>query len=179
MIYLHVDDFVDGSSKLHGKLETWENAKLLLKTAVEELQKTNEKVTLALTDTINDSDIEEEDKEPPKKKEKSSLFDKIEQKRLLAQKSSKVNDEMERYFDLTPEPPLSEPLCFWKKQAERFPTLAKLAKIYLSMPASSGAVERLFSTAGALARSRRARLTISNMEKSLCVRQHLMNKLDS
>jgi hypothetical protein len=40
------------------------------------------------------------------------------------------------------------PLKFWKSNQYKFPLLAKLAKKYLGIPASSAAVERMFSIAG-------------------------------
>jgi len=40
------------------------------------------------------------------------------------------------------------PLLFWKLNENRFKELSKLAKKYLGVPASSAAVERMFSICG-------------------------------
>jgi hypothetical protein len=67
------------------------------------------------------------------------------------------------------------PLVFWKQNKERFPHLARLATTYLTFPATSGGVERLFSVAGAIGRARRAKLTTNTMEMLLCYRQQILN----
>ena len=66
----------------------------------------------------------------------------------------------------------TNPLTYWKaKEAEnRFPTLCRMARKYLAFPASSGSVERLFSIAGAICRSRRARITMKTLSNILLYR---------
>ena len=39
-------------------------------------------------------------------------------------------------------------MAWWNMNEHRFPKLAKLAKIYLGIPATSASSERLFSKAG-------------------------------
>ena len=51
-------------------------------------------------------------------------------------------------------------LAFWKKNEENFPRLAILARKYLSVQASSCAVERMFSIAGHIFSVKRRRLGI-------------------
>ena len=51
------------------------------------------------------------------------------------------------------------PLFFWKSNASKFPTLCKLAKRYLSFPASSAPVERIFSSTGKIFRADRCKLS--------------------
>ncbi len=46
---------------------------------------------------------------------------------------------------------IDKSLDYWRLNAPKYPRLAKLAKHYLSIPASSASVERLFSTAGYIA----------------------------
>jgi hypothetical protein len=72
------------------------------------------------------------------------------------------------------------PLEFWrsKETQSSFPALTKLARIYLSIPATSGDVERLFSVAGALQRARRARITTNHLEALLLVREYRSAKYD-
>jgi hypothetical protein len=49
-------------------------------------------------------------------------------------------------------------LDFWKTYETRFPALSNLARKYLSIQASSAAVERMFSIAGHIHSLRRRRL---------------------
>jgi hypothetical protein len=51
-----------------------------------------------------------------------------------------------------------DPLKFWSDNAIHFPILATLAKKYLSVPASTAAVERMFSIAGHIFSIKRRRL---------------------
>lgn len=44
------------------------------------------------------------------------------------------------------------PLQYWKENEYKFPILAKLAKIYLIVPATSVAVERFFGIVGKILR---------------------------
>ena len=56
-------------------------------------------------------------------------------------------------------------LDWWKRHEQRLPKLAQLAKKYLAVPATTGSVERLFSTAGAVGRARRSRLTAKSLKE--------------
>lgn len=55
-----------------------------------------------------------------------------------------------------------DPLIFWKGNEHIYPRLSKLAKQYLSMPATSVPVERLFSVAGELISKKRNSLNPEN-----------------
>jgi hypothetical protein len=52
----------------------------------------------------------------------------------------------------------SNPLRWWQERARSYPTLCSLALTYLSIPASSASVERIFSRAGITMAPRRNRL---------------------
>ena len=55
------------------------------------------------------------------------------------------------------------PIVWWKENSSRFKTLAKLARKYLCIPATSVPSERLFSTAGCVVTARRACLDPDNI----------------
>jgi len=116
------------------------------------------------------------DSEPKQKKPKYGNMFQLRKK--IIGKGKKVTSELEQYLAL----PLEEdenanPLEFWERNEKVFPTLSLLAMQYLSMPASSGSVERLFSIAGAIARERRARIKTLLMEKTLSVREFYRHSL--
>lgn len=79
--------------------------------------------------------------------------------------------ELDRYLSSTST--ADDVLAYWHKHGETFPRLAKLAVVCLGVPASSGAVERLFSTAGALQRARRASLAPRTVEQLVLVSEHI------
>eukprot|EP00523_Entomoneis_sp_CCMP467_P012679 CAMPEP_0168790654 /NCGR_PEP_ID=MMETSP0725-20121227/13527_1 /TAXON_ID=265536 /ORGANISM="Amphiprora sp., Strain CCMP467" /LENGTH=460 /DNA_ID=CAMNT_0008841097 /DNA_START=39 /DNA_END=1421 /DNA_ORIENTATION=- len=59
----------------------------------------------------------------------------------------------------------SDTLGWWKERATHFPTLAKLAKMYLAIPATSAASERVFSLASRVMRELRGRLNPKLLSK--------------
>ncbi|XP_037118152.1 E3 SUMO-protein ligase ZBED1-like [Syngnathus acus] len=64
------------------------------------------------------------------------------------QLSQAVQKEVLQYFGEQPLSKKENPLPWWRTNAARYPTLAKLAKSFLGIPATSTSSERLFSTAG-------------------------------
>lgn len=113
---------------------------------------------------------------PPPFKRRKSVFDFINKVKESNPTTLKAKEsEVDVYMKLETIDQTVSPLIFWGINQELYPNLAKLARQYLSMPACSGSVERLFSISGSLARARRSRLTISNVEKLLCCQQHIAN----
>jgi len=116
------------------------------------------------------------DYQPVQKKKKfSSMFDYVDE--INASRPSTVFQEIEECLKLPLQPFSKQPLGFWEANEKTFPILAELASKFLVIPATSGAIERLFSVAGALGRARRSRITVSLMEKCLMMRQHLVNSI--
>lgn len=56
-------------------------------------------------------------------------------------------------------------MIFWAQNEKQYPRLAKLAKKFLSAPATSVSSERMFSTSGAICSDKRSRLLPDNLEK--------------
>lgn len=81
--------------------------------------------------------------------------------------STRQNDSVESMleeFDAVVKDcnPSTDPLVFWKKHEKSFPSLAVLARKYLSVQASSAACERLFSLSGHIFSCKRRKLNIRN-----------------
>ena len=80
------------------------------------------------------------------------------------------DSEIESY---SRQPTLSDdtdPLQYWKMAQQKFPNLSRIAIDVLSLPASSAAVERIFSIAGKLFRPDRCRLTTKHFEQLMFIR---------
>ena len=54
-------------------------------------------------------------------------------------------DELDRYLALPVAPKGTDALAWWKAHERLFPNLAKMARQFLGSPASTAAIERLFS----------------------------------
>ena len=72
-----------------------------------------------------------------------------------------VDTEISRYLLSTPfsaSTPSQVILDWWKSNQVHFPILARMARIYLAIPATSAPVERLFSDLGNIITLKRSRL---------------------
>ena len=80
------------------------------------------------------------------------------------QQFQEVQREVLQYFGEHPLSKKENSLPWWRANASRHPTLAKLAKSFLGIPATSTPSERLFSAAGNIASKRRASLTSDHVD---------------
>lgn len=78
--------------------------------------------------------------------------------------SEMVRNEVLMYFGEQCIARDKSPLQWWKENAARFPTLAILAKSYLSVPATSTPSERVFSAAGNIVTKKRASLSREHVD---------------
>ena len=68
------------------------------------------------------------------------------------------------------------PLEWWRKSEERFPTLADLAKKLLCIPATSVESERIFSVAGNIVTRKRSCLKPENVDMLVFLNKNLPSK---
>ena len=98
---------------------------------------------------------------PPAKKSKISFFDDLmPNSATIGDSENNVNSVVENWIE------------FWKNNENQFSFIAKIAPNYLSIPASSAPVERLFSIAGKIFWPERCRLTDKNFETLMFVRSN-------
>ena len=71
--------------------------------------------------------------------------------------------QIDEYLSIEYDPEV-ELNSFWLRKKSKFPDLYELALKFLSIPASSGPVERIFSYSGYINRPHRSRLTTKNLE---------------
>ena len=75
------------------------------------------------------------------------------------QQASAIDREINTYLDWPTDCFADDALLFWKEKQKEFPNLKRLARRYLSISASSVAVESMFSTTGYIINSRRSSLS--------------------
>ena len=81
-----------------------------------------------------------------------------------------INTEIQTYLN---EPCLSDDsdaMAYWKGHEDMFSHIAKVAKRYLAVPASSASVERAFSIAGKIFRPDRCRMSDANFETLMFIK---------
>ena len=78
---------------------------------------------------------------------------------------------MASYLAEPPIPIYQSALIWWKANCNRWPRIAKLAREMLCIPASSVPCERVFSGAGLVISSDRARLKPKTAEALIVLRQ--------
>ena len=79
---------------------------------------------------------------------------------VVLESKDSIDTLIENYTKIIGETSYTDPLVFWKKYEFILPELAKLAKKYLSIQASSAAVERMFSISGHIFCHKRRRLSV-------------------
>jgi hypothetical protein len=88
---------------------------------------------------------------------------------------STVGSEIERYLRLPQIPVIDSSgkdqdiLDWWRHEAPDFPHLSKMARQFLSAPASSASVERLFSSAGKMHDDLKKNTSEETLESQLIV----------
>lgn len=80
------------------------------------------------------------------------------------------SDEYQAYLSLPQIAGEDDPLEWWKQNAQQFPNLAKMARDFLSIPATSVPSEQAFSTAKNLITDKRNRLVGKTVRMCLCLK---------
>ena len=80
--------------------------------------------------------------------------------------------EVQDYIESPCLPEDANPLEYWLDNQSKYPTLALLAKRYLSVPASSAPVERLFSIGGKILRNERCSMSDRTFERLMFVKNN-------
>ncbi len=115
-------------------------------------------------------DNENEPPTPKKKKETALSF------LLGEQQEDATEDEIDRFLREPILSPEVTTLEWWRKNAERFPTLACVAKRHLCIPATSVPAERVFSTAGLIINHKRSSLLPENADMLIFLNKNLPKK---
>ena len=106
-------------------------------------------------------------------KEEPSSFDWLEDvvyvkteepKEAIALSPEYIKVEVDRYLSEPSAALKDNPLMWWKFREPSYPTLAKLARKYLAIPASSTPSERVFSSAGLIVSKRRSRISSDKVD---------------
>ncbi|XP_065895790.1 zinc finger BED domain-containing protein 4-like [Dysidea avara] len=127
--------------------------------------------------TSSASVVNDDQEDVPIKKMKClwDSFDELKNKKSTDLSTNQDKDEKElslycsaEYIDRK-----EDPLAWWKGNKSRFPTLARIAREYLAIPAMSTPSERLFSAAGYISSQRRSRLSGENLNQLVFLNKNL------
>ena len=103
--------------------------------------------------------------QPPKKKKKTALEILIGEDDDSSHNSrGTLSEEFDNYLKLTPLKSSDNCLEWWSHNSLQFPNLAKLAKKYLCVPATSVPAEQIFSIAGEVVNNKRSSLKPENVD---------------
>ena len=92
------------------------------------------------------------------------------------QPESTIVDELQLYFSLPDASLDTDPLKWWPKHEKLLPSLSRMARQFLGVPASSAAVERLFSGVGQDFSKQRQCMSEETLEEVTWARSHIKRK---
>lgn len=95
-------------------------------------------------------------------------------KTRVAVASGAARSETERFLSIeTGIEHDADPLMWWKEHANNFPRLAQMARVFLSVPASTAASERVFSYGSITIQQRRHSLQIDRVAKLMWMNKNM------
>ena len=124
---------------------------------------------------ISDEDNQNDSPGPVKNR---CLWDNLEKELKRKQAKDQLSDEdkdehkLSLYLGTCYISRKDDPLQWWNRHKAQFPTLAKLARYYLAIPAMSMPLERIFSAAGYIA-NERSRLTGDHVEQLVFLNKNM------
>ena len=92
-------------------------------------------------------------------------------------KVSSLQEEIQAYLDAECEEESTDPVKFWKLKSQQLPTLACMARTYLSVPASSAPCERVFSAGRYIQNYTRNRLNLETLESLICLKDWVQHSV--
>jgi hypothetical protein len=101
-----------------------------------------------------------------------TLGEAMEKVGFSATDSNPPKSEFDRYRDLPTPSVDTDPLEWWSHNSSTYPTLSKMAKHYLAIPASSAASERAWSSLGDIFTRKRNRLKPMTICKLLWIKHN-------
>jgi hypothetical protein len=105
---------------------------------------------------------------PAPKRPRTSLGNDSAYRTALLNRSSKHRrNDFDRYIEIPNDPDIVDSLSWWRENQTNYPTLAKMARDTLSVPASGCTVERVFSISGRIAIWQRNRLNADTISQTM------------
>lgn len=92
---------------------------------------------------------------------------------IFEQNQPKVHDEVTEYLQEDIIPFNQNPFEWWANKKIKYPVLAKIARIYLVVPATSTPSERLFSDAGNLLSAKRSRMDAELFKRMIFLKKNI------
>ena len=108
-----------------------------------------------------------------KRRSLSSFFPKKTPAPSSLSKADRIRTELATYLLISEISEDADPLQWWKKHEENFPRICKLARKYLSIPATSAPSERLFSVGGGVVTCHRASLKPDAVDRLVFLAKNL------
>ncbi|KAF5191039.1 Zinc finger bed domain-containing protein ricesleeper 2-like [Thalictrum thalictroides] len=84
--------------------------------------------------------------------------------------SEELKEEVDRYWAQKIVAPSTNPLSWWQVNHQQFPTLARMARSILAIPATSAPSERVFSSGRRILRWDRSALSARSTEALVCLK---------
>ena len=120
-------------------------------------------------ESVIDHSCDKTDDEPPSHAERAGILSRMYQScrssESTASTESTIDYKIRNYLKGAPASETTDPLLWRKSNVATFPHLAKLAKRYLAVPATSTKSERTYSAAGVVTGHQRAALPSDNVDR--------------